>query len=244
MYLKKTWIYRNHIEVKKYHTPRYGVKGEKRQKRKKPLPEAVQKANEKNACDKLRRILINNFDEGDWFLTLTYAEENKPDVQTSRKILNVFLRKLRAEYKKQGIKFKYVMTTEWSGHHIHHHIVLNDIPKIQLLVNKLWTFGGKKYVALYPNEDYDGLAKYLVKETSKTFSDPTNPYRQRYSCSRNLEKPVEKVEVIKANEWAKEPKIPERYREQGYFLDKDSLFTGADPFGYPFQQYMYRRLII
>lgn len=238
MYLKKTWIYKDHIEIKKYHTPRYGVKGEKRIRKQKPTEEAIQKANEKNSKDKLRRILINNFSEGDWFLTLTYGSDCIPDVKESKTILGKFIRQLGREYKKSGYELKWIKVTEWNAKRIHHHMVLNNIPGLQIIINRLWPYGGRHYTALYPDYDYEALAEYLTKETSKTFRDDNNPYRQRYSCSRNLKKPEEKIEVIKANEWKDEPSLSNSLKEKGYYLDKDSLYEGVDPFGFPYQQYM------
>lgn len=237
MYLKKTWRYRDHIEIRKYHTSRYGVKGEKRSPKEKPTEASVKAANERNAVRKLTRLLINNFDAGDWHLTLTYRPECRPDPEGARKTLGKFFARMRRAYRKLGAELKYIAVTEWSGKSIHHHIVVNDAPGFSKIISEAWEYGGKHMTPLYPDHDYDGLAQYLVKETGKTFRDETSPYKQRYTCSRNLEKPEETVEVIKAAEWRRAPSVSRSLQAAGYVLDKESVFEGVDIFGYPYLEY-------
>ena len=43
-YMQKKYRYGNKIEVKQYHTARYGAPGQPRQKKSKPTPEAVASA--------------------------------------------------------------------------------------------------------------------------------------------------------------------------------------------------------
>lgn len=241
MYIKKTWIYGNRIEVKKYHTSRYGVKGEKRSKREKPSDESLKRANERKAKKKLERLMINNFEQGDWHLTLTYKSEMRPDIEKSKYILKKFFEKLRKEYRKHGIELKYIMATEWENKNIHHHIVINDIDNISKVLSRLWIYGGIHLTPLYPDRDYSGLAEYFIKETNETFRNSDNPYKQRYTCSRNLKKPIEEVEIIKASTWVKEPKINNKLLEQGYQLDKQSIYTGVDAMGYGFCEYTFIR---
>lgn len=238
MYIKRTWIYGNRKEVKKYHTARYGVKGEKRRKKEKPSPEKVKAVNERNARKKLLRLMINNFSQGDWHLTLTYAPDKRPDVEGSKKLLKAFFRKLRGEYRKQGAELKYIMVTEWKDKGLHHHLTINDIPGLSKLLTKLWGHGGIHLTPLYADGDYDGLAEYFVKETSRTFRNEDNPYSQRWTCSRNLVKPEEKVEVIKADSWREEPKTSRTEAIAGYVIDKGSLQAGVDAWGYPYQEYI------
>lgn len=239
MYLKKTIIYGNRIETLKYHTSRFGIQGERRHSRQKPTEESVAKANERNAERKLYRLLVGNFDESDWFLTLTYKRELRPDPEGSRKLLRKFMAKMRKAYQAAGQDLKYIITTEWNGKAIHHHIVINDIPGFNKLVSKYWIHGGMNMRPLYQDHDYIGLAEYMIKETRETFRDKENPYRQRYTCSRNLKKPVEKVEIIRSGSWRETPAVPDALRKEGYILDIDSVVTGVDVFGYPYQQYSF-----
>lgn len=241
MYLKRTLVYGNRIEVRKYHTSKYGAKGEKRSKRTKPTPEQVKAYNERQAIKKLTRLIIGNFTRGDVHLTLTYTREQRPDAEGSRILLGKFLRKLRAAYRKMGYELKYIIVTEWESKSIHHHMILNSVPELMGLLAELWSHGGTHITPLYADQDYEGLAKYLVKETKETFRKADNPYRQRWTASRNLKKPEEKIEVVKADSWREEPKTPKSLSDQGYALDKDSVYTGFDIFGYPFIEYTFRR---
>lgn len=242
MYVKKTWFYKDHIEIKKYHTSRYGVKGEKRDRKCKPTDEAVKKANERNAVAKLRRLLENNFEAGDHHMVLTYKAESRPDPEEAKVILRNFFAKLRRFYKKQGIECKYIITTEWKAKAIHHHVVINDCPGLSKFIASAWIYGGARFTALYADYEYDGLAEYLIKETKETFRDNDSYMRQRYSCSKNLDKPEEVVEIIKADIWKDDPVVPKSLSEKGWYLVKDSIDNGIDIIGYPYQSYILRML--
>lgn len=240
MYFKKTWIYGNRIEVRKYHSWKAPgtEKGGKRSKREKPTPEEIEKANERAAMKRLERLLIGNFEFGDWHLTLTYRSEDRPDPEEAKKRLDKFIRKMRAEYKRLGKELKYIIVTEWQGKAIHHHMAINDIEGFHKLVAELWGWGGSHLTALYDNRDYAGLAEYFLKETKRTFKNEDNPYKQRYSASRNMKKPEVKTEQVKSNSWRKEPKETKAQLEQGYVLDKSSIYVGINKDGYPYQEYV------
>lgn len=239
MYLLKTIRYGNRIEHWKYHTSRYGVKGEKRQQRQKATEECVARANERAAERRLYRLLVANFTEDDHFLTLTYKRELRPDVEGSKQILRKFFEKLHKTYRKAGKELKYIITTEWNGKSIHHHLVINDIQGFDKLIREAWPFGGARSELLYKDQDYQALAEYMIKETRETFRDKGNPYRQRYSCSRNLDKPVETVKVIKADSWREIPAVPKAMQQAGYTLDIDTVAVGVDTMGYPYQTYTF-----
>ena len=238
MYVKKTYVYGNRIEVRKYHTYKCGVKGEKRSKRKKPTPEQMQDANERRAKRKLSRLMIGNFVCGDWHMVLTYAQDRRPDVDGSKRCLALFLKRMRKLYKKAGIELKWIAVTEWEKTNIHHHLAINDVPGMAAAVRQCWTWGNAHLTPLYADGDYEGLAEYFVKETSLSFRKETNAYKQRWSCSRNLVRPQVETEIIKANSWRKQPKLTKEQEEKGYQLLKDSLYVGVDACGYPFQEYM------
>ena len=241
MYLKRTTYYRDRIEIYKYHTSRYGVKGEKRTKRAKPTEAAVKAANERNARRKLKGLLIENFEQGDYHVVLTYAPDKRPTLEESRIILKKFMRDMRAAYKAAGSELKYIITTEWQGKSIHHHVVVNDVQGFSKILSNAWTYGGAHLTPLYPDYDYDGLAEYLVKETSETFREPDCPYRQRWTCSRNLKKPKEEIEVVNANSWREDPTVSKNLQKTGYNIESDSIDSGVDLFGYPYQRYTLKR---
>lgn len=244
MYLQKTWIYGNRIEVRKYHTVRYNVKGEIRQRRQKPTSEQKELANENASRNRLRRLMINNFGDGDIHLTLTYKRECRPTPEESKELIRKFFRKLRAYYRKHGKEFKWILVKEDGGKRIHHHMVMNDVDGLLGFLRKAWPHGGVHVVPLYENQDYGGLADYFVKETKESYKkhkENGEPYRVRYSCSRNLQQPIEKTEVVSASSWRKEVKVPPALQREGYQLEKGSEYTGTDIYGFPFQTYTFIR---
>ena len=239
MYMKKTTKYGNRIEIRKYHTFRCPGKGEqKRGERKMPTKEQMAEANERRACKKLMMLLVENFEFGDWHLVLTYAPDKRPDVDGSKRILKRFFEKARKAYKKAGVEFKYIMVTEWESKSIHHHLAIKDVPGISRLIQELWEMGGVHLTPLYANRDYEGLAEYFVKETKRTFRKEENPYKQRWTRSRNLKEPEVHTEKVKANSWREEPSVPKSLEKRGYVIDKNSIVTDVDGMGYPFQEYV------
>lgn len=242
MYIKKTYIYGNRIEIRKYHTPKFGQKGQKRGKRSVPTEESVKKANEKNATMRLYRLIMANFvPEEDMFLTLTYRPETRPDEAGAKEILQKFFRQMRKEYAKHGKDLKYIVTTEYENKAIHHHVIINNVDDFNRIITKCWPYGGKNCEPLYEDYNYMGLAEYMIKETKKTFRDGNSNFKKRYTPSRNLKKPVEITEVIKAAEWKEFPQVPKKQAAAGYILDRDSVEVGADIFGYPYLTYSFVR---
>lgn len=66
------------IEVMKYYSSRYGKKGIKRGKRQNLTKEEQIKVNKRAAEKKLRRLINENFQEGDTHLVLDYRKERRP----------------------------------------------------------------------------------------------------------------------------------------------------------------------
>ena len=252
-YRQSKWIYGNTIEFKKAHTWMWNRKGERRNRSESfsnLTPEQIeakkkkmQTHNELEAIKELDRILQANFTEDDQHVVLTYRDDCIPTVDESRKVLNNFLSRTRRFFKKHDCEFKYVITTEWNAKRIHHHIVCNSIPGVNMAkeIMRLWGNGGAHLTPLYEDKNYKGLAKYLVKETKKTFRDDDNPYKQRYSCSRNLVRPEPEVKIVHANTWSKDIKVPKSLREQGYYLDRDSVRYWIDWEGYLNAEYKFVR---
>lgn len=241
-YLKHIYWLGNSVEVEKVHSGRYGKRGGKNEKKKKPTKEEVQKVNERNAAKKLRRKINVNFTEGDIHSVLTYRKEERPDLKKAKKQIKDFIDNLRREYKKQGRILKYVIVTEYKNKAIHHHMIINDIGNTARLLQKLWKYGRPHNTLLDDTGEYGMLAAYLVKETQKTFRSENNPNKLRYSCSRNLinpeEEPIKKTQVIQAENWIEIPKPI-----KGYYLDKDSLVSGiSEKTGYPYQYYTMKKI--
>lgn len=235
-YIKRTVTAGKTVEIKKYFSARNRVGEKQRGAREKPTPEDVAKVNEKNAVDKLRWLLNANFEGGDLFLTLTYNSKMPPPLpETAKKDLEVFLRKARQIYKKQGKEFKYITVTEYEAKRIHHHVVCNRIDAAELweLWEKRGDHGAMRTRYLDGSGNYAELAEYLVKETRRTFRLNNGLGKKRWSGSRNLTQPTIKKEIIERNSWKKDPKPI-----KGYWLDRNSIESGVcGIFETPYQEY-------
>lgn len=188
--------------------------------KRKPSREAVIKNNDRIAEKKLARLLNANFYPADYHMTLTYAKVVSP--AEAKKELDNFLIRLRRRYKKLGKELKFVAVTEYENHRIHHHLVINFIPA-EILVEQ-WKAGHVRLTALDQSRNYTMLAKYLIKETRKTFRKADNMTKCRYRCSRNMVHPVVMRQEVKLSSIMEEPKA-----FKGYILDEDSVRRFENP---------------
>lgn len=234
-YFKTTIKAGKTIEVYKSFTKRVEGKVERGQ-RVKVTPEEMIRINQDNAERKLARLINANFGEGDYFITLTYQKDKRQTPEESKKAIKDLIDKIRKEYKKMGMPLKYIHVTEYKNKAIHHHMILNECPGLNVpkIIREMWTFGRPDYKLLDGTGQYKDLAAYLIKETAKTFKEHEDGHKQRYSCSRNLVRPVPITEVVrKAMRWSADPKPI-----KGYFIDKDTVYNGVNPFtGREYQRY-------
>lgn len=92
------------VEVMKYYSSRYGKKGIKRGERKELTKEEQIKVNKRAAEKKLRRLINENFQEGDTHLVLDYRKERRPAGRKQmREDADDFLREMRKLYKRHGM---------------------------------------------------------------------------------------------------------------------------------------------
>lgn len=191
------------------------VKGRIRAPKANPSREAVQRNNDRIAAKRLAAILNANFFPGDWHITLTYGGI-EPNAEEADKELSNFLNRMKREYKKAGLTFKYVAVTEFKNHRIHHHIVMPFIDATTVL--KQWKRGRVRLTDLDRSRNYRKLAEYLIKETTKTFREAGNVFKKRYRCSQNLEKPVIYRQVVSEKQLHQDPKP-----FKGYVIDEESI---------------------
>lgn len=72
---------------------------------------------------------------------------------------------------------KYIYVTEYKGHRIHHHLLINASMKIQRKdIREKWPWGELNYRSFRyfdgTPEDCRRLAEYLCKETDETIREP------------------------------------------------------------------------
>ncbi len=218
------------IETELYYTRKYhpeGMRGEKKQ----GTPLAQEKVNLRQAEKKLRRLLNANFVYGDFHLILTYRQSDEPRTpEQMNEDIKKFLRKLRAQFKKENKELKYVHVMEIGKRGArHHHLVINRIDP--LIIQKCWPHGRTHESVLDENGQYARLAEYLIKETNKKLGSDEALQGKRWNCSRNLVRPqVKKRVVSEANMYRTEPKA-----KKGYYIDQDSVYHGICEFtGYAY----------
>lgn len=220
-YIKETVFAGKTREVRKF----YSCPGAGRRKGSFPqgkTTEAQARANQERAERELRQLLNHNFSPGDYHAVLTYRRENRPDPKEARRQAERFLCRYRYWCRKRGLPAKYILVTEYKKTAIHHHIVLPNIGSRAL--QGLWPLGRVLISPLDDSGQWRKLAAYLIKETSKSFSQPGRIYGKRWCASRELEKPPRKRETVRARRWAEQPRPP-----KGWYLEKDSLYNGEDP---------------
>lgn len=241
MYRKVTYDMGVVIQIEKSFPGNYGAPGEKRGKRQKRTPEDVKRQNERNRWKRVQRLILANFHEGDWHLVLKYRIGGRPgDYKEAKKHLKKFIDKMRSEYAKHGIPFKWIAVTERGkkGKVLHHHLIIEDINQDGIrtvsLVKRIWTHGGQFFSSLYEDGEYEKLAEYIVKSETKEECGWCT-----YSRSRNLIVPQPRVEMVRHRRWRNPPVAP-----RGWYVVKDSVWNGLNPVtGYPVQHYTIKKLI-
>lgn len=234
-YLQKTYEAGPMKIVTKYFSSRYGSRGGSREDWSRPTPEKVAELNERRSEFKLWLLLLQNFRPGDLHLVLTYRRENRPkEISLLKKDMQVFLRKCRALYRKQGKVFKYIWVCEYESTAPHFHLIAPQIdPKF---LAELWPHGNIRPSYLYAEGNFKPLAHYLIKETRRTFRDKLVSGR-RWNPSKNLEKYREETREVGHRSWTKAPKAP-----RGYLLLGEAQEGVHELFGTPYQYYELLRL--
>lgn len=228
MYNRKIIIFPRSREVEQYHSARYGAPGEKREPKKKATPEQIAAQNQRNREKKIRWLLKNNFQPNDYWVTLTYRRDERPEsIEDAKADAARTLDRLRYRYKKLGEPLKWMMAIEiGSRGGIHLHLVINRVPDGDALITGCWEHGATGIKLLYEQGDFKDLASYIAKE-------PPSSGKGKYYHSRNLKMPKIETKPMKRKTWPQEPRVP-----KGYYLDKDSLVEGINPVtGHPYRHY-------
>lgn len=193
--------------------------GEKRAPRRKRTKEEIQKQNQRNRINFLRRKIKANFFENDYWITLTYKVENRKPIEGVRDDMGKFLKKLRRWYNKQGPPLKFIYRIEIGVRGaVHVHFLVNRIPECDLKIKELWQQGKPIFKFTYEDGGFAKLAEYICKEPE------VDGVEIRYSASRNLVIPQPEVKEYKRLN------IEEPKPTKGYYIDWDSVVQGVNPF--------------
>lgn len=229
-HIKKTTKVRDRIYVQKCYSARYGkhtIPGEK----KKQTKESIRQNQQRQRVKKLSWLIEENFEPGDWHITLTFKKENRTkDKDRLQEIWKYFMKELKKAYKKEDVELKYIKVCEHLTTSVHYHLILNDLPMIQKVLPKIWKQGRVNFAPLYDSDDkFLQLASYLVKEKGNGEKEKGT---MSYTHSRNLRVPETKVEIVKSMKWRKDPKPI-----KGYYVEKSSVYSDYDANGYWYQNY-------
>ncbi|MCQ2499789.1 MAG: hypothetical protein MJ117_00410 [Lachnospiraceae bacterium] len=203
-----------------------------RQPKQKETPECMKAINVRERQKRIRHLIIANFHEDDYFITLTWYRDLRPDeLESAKELVKKFLRKLRKEYKSKGMDLKYIGVLErGSKGGLHFHMIVNRMEGIDKLINNLWLHGNVNYKLLYQDGKFRSLADYLGKDC----------YERWPTRSRNLIKPDVKSRKIKGDKDLLS-EVPER--KKGYSIVKDSIISGINPFtGRAYLKYAQERI--
>lgn len=217
---------------------RRGAKGEKRLPRRKKTPEQMERANQNNRRNYVRRLIKLNFSSRDLWVTLKYPAGTKKTVPELKKDFTNFIARLRRRYKKAGIELKFVYRMEvGSKGGLHVHLLVNHIPDIDIHMEECWKEGHIWYTHIYEEGGYERLADYITKKPDKQIKGQLSLFPEeeqeeliRYGRSRNLKKPEPKKKVY--SNWTmnafmegEDPKP-----SKGFYVDKDSIHRGINPY--------------
>jgi len=233
------------IEHKFYHTGREHPKGEKRIRVNAESKKSVKEANRKRAIDKLRWLLNTNFTINDWYVTLTYTGAGKDRAFADMKEdMRKYLRDLRRAYAAKGVPFKFVYVYQVGKRGARHmHMVCNSV-LMRSEMDRLWPHGHVNCEAIYGRNRYSdivdlgGIAAYMIDYSDKTAEVLGATDMKRYSCSRNLDKPV--ITIRKEKKPSTYRSVP-RVRD-GYVLIPDSVVFGYDDWALPVFSYSMVRI--
>ena len=181
-------------------------------RRKKDNSQAQKNLNDKNARKYVERLINQNFDNDDLWITLTYDEKHLPpdgDMNAAIKNVQNYIKAINRKRKQLGLpNAKYIYITEYSPYgkiRWHHHIIM-DGALDRDIVEKMWKKGSRINTKRLEKDEngFSGLANYIVKEKDRLKSE------KRWNSSQGLIKPGTKVVHSKKDEEGIYRKI-ERY---------------------------------
>lgn len=207
-------------EYEFYYSYRFDQKGGSRKKKENRTPEVQRQVNRRMAEKKLTRLMNANFSGEDYYLTLSYRKEERPDRETLNRDIRTLLRKMRKRYRKEGLELKYIWTAEKGERGAAHiHIVVNGINNISHIIRDLWEKGWISIKPLDKSGQYRKLAGYFIKYSDKTMKTEQGFINKRYCSSRNLHIPEPEKRVIRGrNAYSHKIEVP-----AGWYVDKESI---------------------
>ncbi len=221
----KTIEYRKYYAIKAHPRESGGISKEKAD------PEKVAKDRQRRAEINLRRLMNANFKDGDYLVTMDYFRNIPKDSKEMQKGMQSFIRRIKYKFDKEKKLLKYIYVKEVGPKGSRHiHLMLNQCP-IEW-IRESWKAGGIHINPLYSQGQYAQIASYFIKYSKKTEETEGKLIGKRWYGSRTLIKPRITKRIIKANRYSEKIK-----HKKGFFLDKSSVESGVNIFGYSFFAY-------
>lgn len=191
--------------------------------------------NRRDAYKKRMYEIYNNFDKGDFWVTLTWQADKlggKSPEEAHRVLLQV-LQKIRRVLQRAGLPFVYYAKTEAGVRtRVHHHILIKNSPQVLDLLFKLWKGFGKV-------KDFQEIYDFESGKLVKYFLDGGDHKELefiKYSHSRNLVQPEVEKHIYPFESFRTNPRPP---KPDGiYRWEVRNLYNGfPDLDGYIYQEY-------
>ena len=235
MYVESRWVSadKSCMIIKKYHTWQYGGKGGRSQRTGVTSPEQ-QAINQRHRAERLAMLLKDNFEVGDWYLSVTYKE--KPEPENVPHDSKLFMNRLRYRFEKAGVPFKWVQVIEnLSGKgRPHFHVLVNkafDFATMQRIMKRIWKNGFVKI------EPFGGELSDAVKMANYFSKQKIADHAGHIHTSRNLlRRPPKKRKIKRSDTYSEKMTAP-----KGYVLVPSLCFNGKTAEGYPMQRIVCER---
>lgn len=237
MYIRKLYRFKNAIEIEEHVAGRFGAPGMKRRAKEEPSREQVLRHNHSLKVTRCRRKLRAHFRENDYFVTLTYKRELRPEgMQQAKADLKAFLRRLREAYREKGAVLKWIANVEVGTKNAWHvHMVINRAPDADIAIRKAWKHGRINFQLLHEQGEFRDLAAYMTKTP---LTDPKLK-EASYHASHGLDIPEPKV----VKHLGRFTPLSRLKPPEGWYIDQDSVVEGESLFtGTPYRKMTLLRL--
>ena len=238
MHIRRKYRMANTIEVVEFNSSKCPGKSMPRRPKEKPTSEAVKKNNQRRKQRECSRMVEKYFNDDDLALTLTWSAEKRPEsMKEAVKIFGQLARYLKREYGKRLYELFWIMNIEKGprgGWHVH--LLVNRIDGAEHMINSWWTAKcGGVFQQYYHNWEEQG--KDIGEYISKTKESSDEVVETSWGHSRTVQKVPPEETVITRQRMTDRPRVP-----KGWYLVKDSEYSGETIHGYPFRTYKIRRL--
>lgn len=177
------------LEVKYYKSLRKrNLKNIGRSTKKGLSPDKLKKANKIRAEKNAQRLILCNFEPGDWFMRFSAPYHEWTEGKFEQEVKN-FFRRIKTRCKKLNIDFKYIGFAECGklGKNWHLHICIQK--EVMEIAKDCWRYPeGINLTPMYQDGNFEKLANYIHKDVCG---------KKRLKTSRNLTKP--EIKSTKSN---------------------------------------------